>query len=99
MPKLEILKDAEFVALTESRVDAKHRVALGRTVPDQVKAFRVYQNAHGQIVLDPLVSIPAHEAWLFKNPRASALVQRGLAKARRGRLVKPKEDFSRYLER
>ncbi|MBI2495240.1 MAG: hypothetical protein HYW10_01525 [Candidatus Omnitrophica bacterium] len=60
-------------------------------------SFRVYRNAHGQIVLDPMVSIPAHEAWLFKNKRASALVQRGLEDAKRGRLVKAKEDYAKYV--
>lgn len=98
MFKQEILKDTDFEEIAESRMDSKHRVALGRRVPAQVTSFRVYRNAHGQIVLDPLVSIPAHEAWLFKNRRASALVQRGLEDARKGRLVKPKEDFSKHAQ-
>ena len=99
MIKQEILRDAEFEAVTEARVDSKRRVALGRTLPAQVKSFKVYRNAHGQIILDPMVLIPAHEAWLFKNKRASALVQRGLEDARQGRLVKPKEDFTRYTKK
>ena len=98
MTKNEILKDAEFEVITEARVDSKHRVALGRTIPGEVRSFRVYRNAHGQVILDPMVSLPAHETWLFKNKRASALVQKGLEEARGGRLVKPKEDFSRYAE-
>jgi len=36
------------------------------------------------------VSIPAHEAWLFKNKRAADLVRQGLEDARQGRLVKAK---------
>jgi hypothetical protein len=63
----------------------------------QVTSFRVYRNAHGQIVLDPLVSIPAHEAWLFKDRRAARLVQRGLEDATRGRVGRAKEDYSRYV--
>ncbi len=98
MVKSEILRDADFEEVTEAKVDAKHRVALGRTVPSQVRSFRVYRNAHGQVILDPMVSIPASEIWLFKNPRASALVRQGLEDARRGRLVKAKEDFSKYVK-
>ena len=98
MSKQEILKDAEFEEGTEARVDSKHRVGLGRAVPSQVRSFRIYRNAHGQVILDPMVSIPAYEAWLFKNKRASALVRQGLEDAKRGRLVKPKEDFSRYAK-
>lgn len=98
MLKQEILKDAEFEEIAETRVDSKHRVALGRSIPSQVTSFKVYRNAHGQVILDPMVSLPAHEAWLFKNKRASALVQQGLEDAQRGRLVKSKEDFSRYVK-
>lgn len=98
MLKQEILKDAEFEEITETRVDSKHRVALGRSIPSQVTSFKVYRNAHGQVILDPMVSLPAHEIWLFKNKRASALVQQGLEEAKRGRLVKSKEDFSRHVK-
>ncbi len=97
MTKHEIFKDVEFEALTETRVDAKHRVALGKILPRQVTSFRVYRNAHGQIVLDPMVSIPAHEVWLFKNKRASHLVHRGLEDAKQGRLLKAKEDYSKHV--
>lgn len=98
MMKLDVLKDAEFEEITEARVDSKRRVTLGRTIPGQVRSFRVYRNAHGQMILDPMVSIPAHETWLFKNKRASALVQEGLEDARRGRIARAKEDFSRYAK-
>ena len=98
MRKPEILKDAEFEAVAEARMDSKRRVTLGRILSGQVTSFQVYRNAHGQIILDPMVSVPAHEAWLFRNKRAAKLVQRGLEDARKGRLVKAKEDFSKYLE-
>ena len=97
MTRHKILKDAEFEEVTETRLDAKHRLTLGRVVSGQVTSFRVYRNAHGQVILDPMVSVPAHEAWLFQNPRAAALVRRGLEDARHGRLVKAKENFSKYL--
>ncbi len=96
MTKQDILKDAQFTEVTETRLDSKYRVTLGKVISGQVTSFRVYRNTHGQIVLDPLVSVPAHEAWLFQNKRASALVRKGLDDARQGRLVKPKEDFSKY---
>lgn len=98
MLRQEILRDAEFEEVAEARVDSKHRITLGRAIPGRVTSFKVYRNAHGQVILDPMISVPAHEAWLFRNKRASAMVQRGLQDARHGRLVKAKEDFSRYLK-
>jgi len=98
MAKAEILRDVEFEPVSEARVDAKHRVALGK-VTGPVTSFKVYRNAHGQIILDPMVLISAHEAWLFKNKRATQLVQKGLEDAKQRRLVKAKEDFSKHLHR
>ncbi len=95
--KQDILKDVQFAEVADARLDAKHRVTLGRLVGKQVSSFRVYRNAHGQIILDPLVAIPAHEAWLFQNKRAASLVQQGLDDAKRGRLTKAKENFAKYL--
>ena len=97
MTKQDILKDAHFEAVADARLDTKHRVTLGRFVPNQVTSFRVYRNAHGQIILDPLVAIPAHEAWLFQNKRAASFVLQGLEDAKRGRLSKAKEDFAKSL--
>ena len=96
MTKHELLKDDHFEAVTEAHVDAKHRVALGKALGAQITSFQVYRNAHGQLVLDPLVSIPAHEAWLFQNQRALTLVRGGLEDAQQGRLVKAKEDYSKH---
>ena len=96
--KRELLKDAEFEEITEARMDSKHRISLGKGISGRVTSFKVYRNAHGQVILDPMVLLPAHEVWLFKNKKASTLVQQGLEDARGGRLVKAKEDYSRYVE-
>ena len=96
MTKTEILRDAEFKPVTEVRIDAKHRITLGK-VAGAVTSFKIYRNAHGQMILDPMVSLPAHEAWLFKNTRAAKLVKQGLEDAKQHRLVKAKEDFSKYV--
>ena len=54
--------------------------------------YHIYHNSLGQIVLDPQVTIPASEAWLFNNPKALASVRRGLADAAQGKVSKV--DFS-----
>ena len=97
MSKPAILKDTEFEEVAEAKVDAKRRVALGKILAHSVSSYRIYRNRVGQIILDPLVTIPAHEAWLFKNKRAARLVQRGLEDAKRGHVAKAKEDYSKYV--
>ncbi len=97
MTKQDILKDADFEEVAEAKVDAKRRVALGRVVVQQISSYRIYRNECGQIILDPMVTIPAHEAWLFKNTKAARLLKQGLADARKGRVVKAKENYTKYL--
>lgn len=64
------------------RPDKRRRIALGRALTDLDDAsFNVYVDEHGRIILDPQVSIPASEAWLFRNRKALASVRRGLAEA------------------
>ncbi len=72
----------------ETEPDKKHRVSLGTSVktPEGVRC-RVMQNEHGQILLDPVKSVPAREAWLHENPERLDSVLRGIAQAERGQLV------------
>ncbi len=98
MAKQNVVKDSGFDEVGEVRTDSKSRIALGRRVKVKAQIYKVYQNSLGQIVLDPQVSIPAHEAWLFKNKEATARVQSGLEDAKKGRVVKSKADYSQYLD-
>ena len=94
--KDDLVRDQHFEEVSEVKVDSKHRITLGR-VKAGATSYRVYQNAVGQIILDPMITVPAHEAWLFRNPKAARMVQEGLQDARRKRLVKAKENYSKYL--
>lgn len=72
----------------ETRLDTKHRVNLGAAVMIGVGArYRVMKNELGQILLDPVKSVPAYEAWLWDNQERVASVQRGIAEAEAGKLV------------
>ena len=95
--KETIVRDDHFEEIAEVKADSKNRVALGK---QGIKAtiYKVYRNALGQFLLDPQVTIPAYEQWLFKNKVANQKVLRGLDDARKGRLVKAKEDFSKYID-
>ena len=92
-----LLRDDHFHEINEVRVDSKRRVALGK-VEHPYERYVAYENDAGQIVLDPHVSIPASESWLYKNPKALKSVRKGLEDAKEGRLAKSKEDFTKYAD-
>lgn len=93
-----IIKDRNFKMVAGSvKPDSKHRVALSKIhIPDGV-TFRVYLNDTGQIVLDPQVTIPASELWLFQNREALASVRQGLLESAAGN-AKGRGSFAKYVK-
>ena len=84
-----IIKDTDFKKIAESvKPDAKKRVVLPKLQGQEGVTYHIYSNSMGQIILDPQVTIPASEAWLFNNPDALASVRRGLSDAAEGRVSK-----------
>jgi hypothetical protein len=84
-----IIRDTGFEKVADSvKPDAKRRVVLQKVQVQEGVSYHIYRNSLGQILLDPQVTIPASEAWLFNNPKVLASVRRGLAEAARGRVSK-----------
>lgn len=99
MFKSEIIKDGHFEEVAEVKLDSKSRITLSRAKNvAQSKIYKVYRNKLGQIMLDPQVIIPASEAWIYKNPKVLAAIKQGIKDAKEGRLVKAREDYSKYLK-
>lgn len=98
MTLAQILKEKDFKQVTEVRPDFKHRVTLGKVEVAQATTYKVYQNSAGQIILDPQVSIPASEAWVFKNKVVIGAIRRGFKDVQEGKVRKAREDYSKYTK-
>ena len=84
-----IIKDEKLVRIAEGvKPDSKKRVVLPKALVREGITYHIYGNSDGQIVLDPQVTIPASEAWLFENTDALALVRQGLSDATQNRVSK-----------
>jgi hypothetical protein len=84
-----VIKNTDFVKIADSvKPDAKKRVVLQKVQIREGISYHVYSNSIGQIILDPQVTIPASEIWLFHNPDALASVRRGLSDAAQGKVSK-----------
>jgi len=79
--------DDVFEEVATYRVDSRLRVTLGELVKD-VGRVRVYKSAQGEILLQPVVEVPAAEAWLFQNPEGVVAVRTGLEDAAKGRITR-----------
>jgi hypothetical protein len=79
-------------------LDARKRISLAKLLPDyEVCSFKAYTEG-GKIILEPMAEIPAHELWLYKNPKAYQSVQRGLDQAEKGKIKKINKDFSKFID-
>ena len=86
---MTIIKDADLTRIPRNvKPDSKNRVALPGSLVREDIIYHIYSNSIGQIILDPQVTIPASEAWLFKNVEALASVRRGLDDAAHSRVSK-----------
>jgi hypothetical protein len=69
----------------EVRTDERGRLSLGERLKNQ--QFRVlFDEERGEVLLVPMVSIPARELWVFQNSVVKDSITRGLADAANGRV-------------
>jgi len=89
--------DKEFEFVGEGGLDERKRVSLAKVMAllkerlgelggSESLHFRIYINSDGQVLLDPALSVPLREMWLYRNPQALANVREGLAQAAKGEL-------------
>jgi hypothetical protein len=81
MPIPAILKSDDFELVSEfAQPDSKKRLSLGAALGTS-GAYNIYRNPLGQLILDPVKTVPTSEMWLYENPEALASVLQGLQKS------------------
>ncbi len=87
---------SKFLTVKTVRPDGKGRITLGK-LTKEFSGYTLKESVDGKILLEPLVEIPAREAWLFKNKEALASVERGLKQSGKGR-TKSLGSFAKHLK-
>ncbi|MEK6563662.1 MAG: hypothetical protein AABZ65_01380 [Candidatus Omnitrophota bacterium] len=62
-------------------LDERKRIPLGKILRAAKSNATLYnaEMVEGKIVLEPMMAVPEHEAWLYKNSAALSSVRRGLS--------------------
>ena len=84
----------DFQEIGTRTMDERNRLTLGEILKGY-KRVRLYKNERGEVLLQPIVEIPASEVWLFQNREAIKSVQRGLKDASEGKITKLDPEFKR----
>ena len=93
-----IIRDTDLTRVDGSvKPDAKRRVVLPNILVQEDMIYHIYYNSVGQILLDPQVTIPASELWLFQNKDALTSVDRGIVESTEGQVIK-RGSFAKYVK-
>ena len=93
-----IIRDINLTRIPGSvKPDNRKRVILPKALIKEGITYHIYINSVGQIVLDPQVTIPASELWLFENKEALASVDRGMAESMDGQAIN-RGSFAKYIK-
>jgi hypothetical protein len=92
-----IIRDEKLIRISGSvKPDSRRRVVLPETaLAKEDIIYHIYTNSYGQIILDPQVTIPASEAWLFEDKAALASVDKGMAESNNGQVI-DRGSFAKY---
>jgi len=96
METREILNglSGSFQAIGIRNVDAKKRISLGEKLLKLIRktpeAYKIFVDKEGDILLRPVVTIPAREAWIYENPKILKQIRVGLSEAKQGKTQKVK---------
>jgi len=75
----------DFEEIESKSVDQRHRLVLPMVRGiSEIKRVKIYINSRGEVLIRPVVEIPASEMWLYRNKKALASVKRGLDEAAKG---------------
>jgi hypothetical protein len=78
------------------RPDSKGRITLGKRARE-FSGYTMKEKPDGSILLEPLIEVPAKEAWLYKNKEAFASVTKGLGESAAGK-TKSLGSFAKYAD-
>ena len=93
-----IIRNSDFELVSEfAQPDAKKRLSLGEALRGAT-AYNVYSNPLGQLILDPVKTVPVSEMWLYENPQALASVKKGLRESAEGKSVY-RGSFAKYAKK
>lgn len=90
-----IIRDENWIKRLDSiKPDSRRRVSLPKSLVGEGIMYHIYSNSVGQIILDPQVTIPISELWLFKNKEALDMVKEGMTQGESINLG----SFAQYVE-
>ena len=92
--------NGDFLEVGIKQLDDRKRITIGDAILfKEVSRYKIYKNNKGDLLLRPIVEIPAYESWLYQNSDAYDSVKRGIKQSAEGKtslldpeLLAPEDD-------
>lgn len=85
------------IATKTLRLDTKGRISLGKLIHSGISGFKAFwDEERNQIILQPLVEIPAHEKWVLETPGVIESLDRAFQQSQKGQLCQ-RGSFQKHL--
>jgi len=81
----------KFQEVDTKTIDSRKRITVGSLL-EGFNRVKIYKNTRGELLIKPVVEIPASELWLYKNKDAFESLQRGLKDMEEGRISEVNPD-------
>ncbi|MFC1481453.1 hypothetical protein ACFL6E_04305 [Candidatus Neomarinimicrobiota bacterium] len=99
------VSEQEFKYIDSKTIDDKHRVSLGKKVQQMMSemglgdasTMNIYVNAEGHILMQPMVQIPANEAWIWKNAEVRKSFAQAFEDLQAGRTIVV-DDIDKFVD-
>lgn len=77
------------IATKTLRIDTKGRISLGKLIRSGISGFKAFwDDENNQLILQPLVEIPAHEKWVLEAPGVMESLDKAFQQSQKGQLHK-----------
>jgi len=93
-----VIRDPNFKKIADNvKPDYKKRVVLHSVLIKEGVSYHIYTNNAGQIILDPQVTIPASELWVFEDKDILSAIDGSMLESAKGQL-KDRGSFAKYAK-
>jgi hypothetical protein len=91
-------KDKDIKKIADSvKPDDRKRIGLQKASIKEGVSYHIYTNSSGQILLDPQVTIPASELWVFEDNNILAALDKSMVESVTGQLI-DRGSFAKYVK-
>ncbi|MCK4523679.1 hypothetical protein KAU15_02025 [candidate division WOR-3 bacterium] len=94
----------EFRVIDNKKPDLRNRITLSNKVLSvwneigEYDSIEISMRDNGDVLLKPVKSIPASEAWIYQNPEVIKKIRKGLRDVKQGKMINV-DDVDEFIDK